>query len=283
MTLTRFDYVSPTTLPDAIGLLSEPGSLPIAGGHHLLTRLRRREIRVERLVDLTRIADLRGIAGTAGGGVRIGALTTLTELLGKDAGRGSLTDALSQLGDRQSRNRATVGGQLASGRPGNDLVAALLTQDTTVSLAGRAGTRQVPLAELLDGPRPALRPAELIVSIELGPVPAGSGYARMTDRALLEAVCGVAVAVRVGPDGLVEDCRIAAVGATATPGRLATMEASVVGTDGSGIPSSPPADAVFLDDRLASGEYRRHMTRMLAGRALALAVARTRTAVPVGA
>jgi CO/xanthine dehydrogenase FAD-binding subunit len=115
----------------------------------------------------------------------------------------------------------------------------------------------------------------LITAVELAPMQGGSGYARMADRATLEAVCGVAVAVQRRPDGQLEKCRIATVGATVRPGRIAVMEESVIGTDGSRDPVAPPVDAAFVDNRLASHEYRRHMTPVLAGRALELALGRT--------
>lgn len=280
MSLRRVDYLAPTTLDAALVALREPGSVALAGGHHLLTRLKRHELTAGRLVDLRGVDALRGVTGTGLGGVRVGALTTLTELLVHPVlrGPGALDDALSQLGDRQSRNRVTVGGQLACGRPGNDLAAALMALGADVSLVGPAGGRFVLLADLW-ADRARLAPGELITAVELGSVRTGTGYARMTDRATMEAVCGVAVAVAQGPDGHVAECIVAAVGATDRPGRITAMEQALIGTDGSVPPPAPPADLPYLDDRKASADYRRYMVGVLAGRALALA--RTRAAVPV--
>jgi aerobic carbon-monoxide dehydrogenase medium subunit len=280
VTLTQFDYLAPVELEDAISALQQPGSVALAGGHHLLTRLKRRELAAARLVDLRGVRELGGLEADAAGTLRIGAMTTLTELLAylRDRGeRGSdaLTDAISMLGDRQSRNRVTLGGQLAAGRIGNDLAAALMVFGATVQLAGAQGLRSVPLTDLWgSGSRLELRAGELIAAVSLEPALGGSGFARMTNRATLEAVCGVAAAVTSAPDGRVEHCRIAAVGAMARPGRMAEMEKWALTGARSGELAPPPADAPFVNDHLASADYRRYMTRVLAGRALALAIGR---------
>jgi aerobic carbon-monoxide dehydrogenase medium subunit len=280
VTLSQFEYVAPRTTEEAVSALQQAGSVALAGGHHLLTRLKRREIAVHRLVDLTSLSALRGVERDPDGGLRIGALTTLTELFAvsrvdqSEGGTlGAVADAVCRLGDRQSRNRATVGGQLACGRTGNDLAAALMALHARVDLAGPGGERSVPLTELWDaGPRLRLMPAELVTGVHLEPAGKSaawrSGYARMTARATLEAVCGVAAAVVVGLDGRVEQCRIAAVGAMARPGRLTAMEESVVRGAGPEELPAPPDVGGFVSDRLASSDYRRHMTRVLAGRAL---------------
>jgi carbon-monoxide dehydrogenase medium subunit len=278
--LSQFEYVAPRTTEEAVSALQQPGSVALAGGHHLLTRLKRREVAAHRLVDLASISALRGAERDPDGGLRIGALTTLTALLAvsrvdrtEGGTLGAVADAVCRLGDRQSRNRATVGGQLACGRTGNDLAAALMALDATVDLTGPDGERSVPLADLWDaGPRLRLLPAELVtgVHLERAGEPAGwrSGYARMTARATLEAVCGVAAAVFVGPDGRAERCRVAAVGAMTRPGRLTALEESVVQGAGPDELPAPPDACEFVSDRLASADYRRHMTRILAGRAL---------------
>ncbi len=286
MILSQFDYITPTTVESAVSALQQPGTVAIAGGHHLLTLLKRREVAVRTLVDLRGLTDLRGICSDVQGGLRVGALTTLTDLLTHPAVRsngslGALDDALSVLGDRQSRNRVTIGGQLACGRTGNDLIAALLVLDATVSVTGPTGDRTVPITQLsAGGPSPALAPGELITTIVLSSARTGSGYARMTNHATLEAICGVAVSLQCRADDRVEDCQIAAVGATAQPTRMAAMQKAVIGTDGR-TPPPAPATTDFLNDRLASHEYRQHMTGVLAGRALRLARARAHTATSV--
>jgi len=284
--LSQFDYIAPTTIKAAVSALQEPGCVALAGGHHLLTLLKRRELAVRQLVDLRQVRELRGIEPDADGGLRIGALTTLTELLEHPTvrsaqGIGALEDAVSGLGDQQGRNRVTIGGQLASGRTGNDLAAALMVLGTTMHLSGAWGDRSVPLTDLWgDGSQLQLRPGELITGVYVEPAWAGSGYARMTNRATLEAVCGVAAAVVPAADGRIEHCRVAAVGAMVRPGRIAIMEESILGATGSDGVAPPPADAPFVDDHLASADYRRHMTWVLAGAALDLALVR---AVPLRA
>jgi carbon-monoxide dehydrogenase medium subunit len=281
---TAFDYVQPTTIDGALSALREPGSVALAGGHHLLTRLKRREWAARRLVDLSGVHDLRGIDVDADGGVRIGALTTLTELLthrSAASGRGpdAVTDALATSGDRQSRNRVTIGGQLASGRTGNDLAAALMVLGTTVELAGKAGRRMVALTDLWAGPNLDLRPGELITHVQLESPRTASAYARMSDPATLEAVCGVAAAVLLpAAEWRFRSCRIAAVGAMVQPGRIPAMEDYLSGGQGLDALVAPPSDVPFIDDHRAAKDYRRHMTRELARTALRTAA--DRGAVP---
>jgi CO/xanthine dehydrogenase FAD-binding subunit len=97
----------------------------------------------------------------------------------------------------------------------------------------------------------------------------------MADRATLEAVVGVAAAVVSAAGGDRAACRIAAVGATARPGRFPTMEGSVPGGADLDDLAPPPADLPFIDDHLAGADFRRHMTRELARAALAVASSRT--------
>jgi aerobic carbon-monoxide dehydrogenase medium subunit len=214
----------------------------------------------------------------ATGRLRIGALTTLTELLADPAARsahlpGVLGDAIAVAGDVQARNRATVGGTVASAEPGSDLSAALLVLDATAEVVGQNGARTISVASLFDG-KESLAGGELIVAVELAPAEPGSAYVRMANRANLHAACGVAVTVALA-DGAVAASRIAVTGALATARRLPDMEAEVVGARAP-VTVSEPSALSFVDDHLASAAYRSHMTKVLTERAFAVAVERAR-------
>src|SRR6266542_4400856 len=261
MILEQFDYVAPTSLSEAVDALTDnPTASPLAGGDGLITLLKRGQVRPSLLVDLQNIQALRGVDLFGDGKLRIGAMTTLSALLADPAVRlshlpGALGDAVEVTGDPQARNRATVGGSLAAGHPGSDLAAAVLVD---VGGTGR------------------LAQGELIVSIDLPPAEPGSGYERLADRATLDAVCGVAAAVALAPGGTLARCRVAVTGGTLFPCRLGALERSLVGA---AIPVVvPPVTAAFVDDRRASAEYRAELTRVLAGRAVARAVTRARSA-----
>jgi len=283
MILEQFDYVAPTSLPEAVDALTDnPTASPLAGGDGLITLLKRGQVRPSLLVDLQNIQALRGVDLFGDGKLRIGAMTTLSALLADPAVRlshlpGTLGDAVEVTGDPQARNRATVGGSLAAGHPGSDLAAAMLALAATANLVGPAGHRSVPVAVLFDvGGTGRLAQGELIVSIDLPPAEPGSGYERLADRATLDAVCGVAAAVALAPGGTLARCRVAVTGGTLFPCRLGALERSLVGA---AIPVVvPPVTAAFVDDRRASAEYRAELTRVLAGRAVARAVTRARSA-----
>ena len=272
-----FEYSAPSSLAEAVEVLAGgPANQAIAGGNGLLTQLKRGELKVARLVDLSRLDELRGVTLTGDGRLRIGALTTLTDLVADPTVRaahlpGVLGDAIAVAGDVQTRNRATVGGTLASGAQGSDLSAALLVLDASAEIVGPEGVRVASVAALLDGTG-SLLSGELITAVELAPAEPGSAYVRQANRANLHAVCGVAVTVALA-DGGVSQTRIAVTGALAFAQRLSKMEEAVLGTQPPVVVPSP-AGLPFVNDYLASATYREHMTRVLAERAFAIAVAR---------
>jgi carbon-monoxide dehydrogenase medium subunit len=282
MILEQFDYLAPTSLSGAIAaLVANPDSSALAGGDGLITLLKRGQLRPTLLVDLQHIEDLRGVHLFGDGRLRIGAMTTLAGLLADPAVRlahlpGVLGEAVSETGDPQARNRATVGGTLAAGHPGSHLAAALLALDATADVVGPAGGRTVPVGDLLDvGGTARLVHGELIVSVDLPPAEQGSGYELLADRATLDAVCGVAATASLAPDGRLAGCRLAVTGSTLFPTRLREVESALTG---SAFPVAVPAvRADFVDDRLGSAEYRAELTRVLAGRALSRAVERARS------
>ena len=119
-----------STLPGrAVACCSEhPGAKLLAGGHSLIPLMKLRLAAPAALIDIGRIAELKGI-GVTGGRVRIGALTTHAELAASDALRRScpmLAEAAAQVGDPQVRNRGTIGGNVAHADPASDLPTVLV-------------------------------------------------------------------------------------------------------------------------------------------------------------
>jgi carbon-monoxide dehydrogenase medium subunit len=274
-----FSYAAPCSLEEALAALAEsPDNQAIAGGNGLLTELKRGELRVGQLVDLRQLDELRGVTLNDDGRLRVGALTTLTELMADPTVRaahlpGVLGDAVEVAGDVQTRNRATVGGTLASAAVGSDLLAALLVLDATVEVAGASGTRVTAVSSFLDGSA-GLTGGELVTAVEVAPAEPGSAYVRQANRATLHAISGVAATVALAGDGTVASCRIAVTGALATAQRLSEVEELVAGRVP---PVTIPADHLdlpWIGNHFASAEYREHLTKVLVGRALDAAVAR---------
>jgi aerobic carbon-monoxide dehydrogenase medium subunit len=281
MILEKFDYVAPESLAGAVAALAkQPASCPLAGGRGLLTELKRNERKVERLVDLRGIVALRGVTRLDDGRLRVGALTTLAELLVAPSIRaahvpGVLGDAVSGIEDPQARNRSTVGGTLAAGYRGSDLAAVMLALAASVNCFGPRGERMIAIEDLFGPDRPTcLAPDELITSIDLALAEPGSAYEKFADRATLDAICGVAVTVALAADGSLARCRIGVTGATAFSRRMAPIERVLMGAS---IPVTMPSlselDGV-VNDQAGSGKYRIHLMRVLAERAFVRAVGR---------
>jgi carbon-monoxide dehydrogenase medium subunit len=279
---TTFDYTAPDTLADAVRILAaDPANVALAGGNGLITLLQRRELLPATVVDLRKLDVLRGMRLASGGRLWIGAMTTLTELTDDPRvraahGNGALGDVLAVTGDPQARNRATIGGTIASAAPGSDLAAALLVMDATLDVIGPDGSRVIKSDDIYSGTT-SLDHGELITGVHVEPAEPGSAYVRLTERATMHALCGVAVTVALGMDGAVNRCRIATTGTSTRPARLTELERAVLATHPP-ISVPVPDASRFVDDALASGEYRRQMTSILAKRAFARAVDRARNA-----
>ncbi len=113
--MPRFAYVRPRSLPEAIEHLQQEGSHVHAGGTDLLGCLREDIFEVRKVVSISGLSDLRGIARMSGGGLRIGALTTITEISKNPQIReryGALAAAASEVASPQLRNQGTIGGNL---------------------------------------------------------------------------------------------------------------------------------------------------------------------------
>lgn len=279
-------YTAPSSLADALAALAEgTDARPLAGGSSLLVEPSRATLDGARLVDLAKIPELTGIR-SVDDGLWIGAMTTLAEIADNkavDEQHPALAEATRSVGDAQVRNRGTLGGNLADPDPGTDLPAAILALGAKIAVEGRDGKRDIGDADVGAGTlRSVLKPGELIVGVTLPEAKgAGSAYEKFKHPATLYAVCGVAARVTLGADGAVAACAVAVTGATVAPTRLRGVEGALRGKqpDAAAIQAAAAlaSEAVgFTGDRFASVEYRKHLTSVLARRALARAVERAR-------
>ncbi|MDY7089907.1 MAG: FAD binding domain-containing protein [Actinomycetota bacterium] len=268
MIMTEFDYLAPATVDEAVTALAPIGARALSGGQGLLTAMKLGRTSPATLVDLSRIPELGGVQLLPGGGLRIGAVATLTELAlaltDTVPGYSALLAAATAIADTQIRNRATVGGSLADRYSASDIAAALLALGGRVQVAGKSGRRTIALNDFYTPTGPLLAESEIIVAVEV-PAPEDdlrAVYERTTDRATLSPVVGVAVAL-TGPQ-----IRIAVTGATPWPRRIHEAEESAL--PGRTVVHVGP-ESRFRDDDVASAAYRAHLTRVIAGRALARA------------
>src|SRR5262245_19666495 len=154
------------------------------------------------LVDTGRIAELLGIEADDGG-IRIGATTTHAEIAASDLVQSScraLAEAAAIIGDRQVRNRGTIGGSLAHADPGADEPTVVSALGATITAMGTDGRRELAAGEFFTGLfTTALDPGELLLSVHIPGAAAGTGsaYVKHKHPASGYAVVGVAAVVSV--------------------------------------------------------------------------------------
>lgn len=280
-----FGYARPSSLDEALRLVSGGGgSKVIAGGQSLLPLLKLRLAGADTLVDIGRLAELKGIRQLPDGRLAIGAMTTYNELSDSPAIQyGLLRDALPGIADVQVRNRGTVGGAIAHADPASDLPACLLALDAEVVARSASGERTIPIEGFFRGPfQTALRAGEILTEVRL-PAPrddAGSAYASLEQAASGYAIVGVAaVVVRAGPGGPIALSRIAITGVGPVAYRATAVEEALTGSDGStgavGRAAAHASEGVeVVGDIHADSRYRAEMARVFTGRAIEAALAR---------
>jgi CO/xanthine dehydrogenase FAD-binding subunit len=273
------DFHRPETLAEALEIKAErPGAVPLAGGTDLMVAINFREARPDAILDLTAVPELREWAPDDGR-VRVGAGVTYTRLIEELGDRlPGLAIASRTVGSLQIRNRGTVGGNLATASPAADDLPPLYTADAFVELASVRGTRRVPVAEFVSGPkRTCIEPDELIAAFDVASAAGPQQFAKVgTRNAMVIAVCSVALALWP------EQRRVAACVGSAGPTPLVATEAEeyIAGAldwDG-GRPIDEDALARFgelvagcarpIDDVRGTAGYRSHAVAVLARRTL---------------
>jgi carbon-monoxide dehydrogenase medium subunit len=281
----QFTYHRPSSVEEAVALLGDlDDARPLAGGHSLLPAMKIRLSTPAALVDIGRIPGL-GAIELDGDALRIGALATHAELAASKLVRSAcpvLAEAAALIGDRQVRNRGTIGGSLAHADPGADYPTVTKALGATVTVVGREGPREIPADELCTGIfTTTLRPGELLISVRVPATPArtGAAYVKHKHPASGYAVAAVAAVVSVD-DGTCTSARLVVGGVTGVPVDALAAAEALVGSPGSGEAISgaaakvPAALAGAIGDSYASAEYRTHLAAVLARRALTAAFER---------
>jgi carbon-monoxide dehydrogenase medium subunit len=289
---TDFSYAAPTSLDEALRLLggarSDGGEAKLlAGGQSLIPLLKLRMAEPALLIDLRRVPELRGIH-EEGNGVVLGASTSYFQVVDSPLVQRRcplLVQAMRQVGDPQVRARGTIGGSLAHADPAGDLPAVALALGATIRASGPGGRREIAADDFfVDLLTTALQPVEVVTAARFPATDApgvGTAYMKHRHPASGYAVVGVAVVVRLGPDGTCASARIGLTGAASHATRVAGVEGALAGKplDEATVTAACATAADGLDllsDSYASSEYRAHLARVLAKRAVlhAAAVAR---------
>ncbi|HEX4360556.1 MAG TPA: xanthine dehydrogenase family protein subunit M [Pseudonocardia sp.] len=277
----QFDYARPATLDEAVRVLSEAVANSedvkvLGGGQSLLPVLRLRLAAPTLLVDLSGIAEIRGVREEADA-IVVGAMTTHHDVVRDELLRehvGLLPDAAATVADPQVRHRGTLGGALSHADPAGDLGAVALALGAEFVIAGPNGRRTVPAAEFfVDYFTTALAEDELLAEIRF---PRYTGwrhhYEKFNRTAQAWSMVAVAVALKVD-GGVIAEARVGLTNMGSTPIRATGVEQALVGqpatedavraaaahaTEGTSAPS----------DSDAAADYREHLARVLTGRAV---------------
>jgi carbon-monoxide dehydrogenase medium subunit len=285
MYASSFDYHRPKTLAEAVRLLGQMKEAKLlAGGHSLIPAMKMRLSAPAALVDLSGLAELRGIR-TSGASLSIGALTPHAAVAASDEvkkGCPILAEAASQIGDVQVRNRGTIGGSVAHADPAADYPTVLLALEATMVAEGAKGRREVPASDFfVDLFTTALQPGEIVVEVRVSTYGKGTGGAYLKHRhpASSYAVVGVAALLEVSGAKCAKTSLVVG-GVTARPVRAVGAEQALAGQPAGDTSFAAAAARVKeaindpLSDPYASGEYRTHLATVLARRALAAASGR---------
>jgi carbon-monoxide dehydrogenase medium subunit len=285
---SSFEYYAPTTVEEAIGLLTQlgPEAKILSGGMSLIPLMRLRLAAPRYLIDINRIAGLADIK-EADGFLRIGALTREAEIEGSDLVRSKypiLAETASVIGDPLVRNRATVGGNLAHADPANDHPATMMALAAEVVATGPKGDRRIPITSFFTGfYATALDPDEILTEVRI-PIPpphSGGAYVKLERKVGDFATAAVAVQLTLGTGDVCEGVRIGLtnVGPVPIEARQAEevmrgkkLEAEVIrqAAQLAAEASQPNADL------RGSAEYKRDLVRVLTIRALNRALAQAR-------
>jgi carbon-monoxide dehydrogenase medium subunit len=283
-----FEYHAPTSVQDALNLLGRLGDEAkiLAGGHSLIPMMKLRLAQPKHLIDLRKVPGLAGIR-EEGGVLVIGAMTTHWQMESSPLLKQKmpiLAETAAVIGDPQVRNLGTIGGSLAHADPAADQPATMIAVGAELVCQGPKGRRTVQVDDWFRGlMTTALGEDEILVEIRVPLWPSGSGgcYMKFPHPASRFAVVGVAAMVTLDRDGRCTRAGVGVTGAGTRAVRARGVEAGLVGKvlDAAAIEAAAQKAAEGVDvqaDLQGSVEYKSHLCRVFARRAITEAVRRAR-------
>lgn len=274
-----FEYVRPATVAEAVAALGEAGedAKVLAGGQSLIPVLRLRMSYPSTLVDVSKVAEMRGVSDE-GDDLVIGAMTTHYEVMKDPFVRQYaplIAQATATVADPQVRHRGTFGGSLAHADPAGDLPAVALALGCEFVATGPNGERRIAAADFFqDYLTTALGADELLTSVRVPKLGAGwsSHYEKFNRVAQAWSIVGVAALVR-RENGSIAEARIGLTNMGSTPlrasaaeqalaGAAATAQAVATAAEHASDDTSPPSDLS------GQADYRQHLARVLTKRAV---------------
>lgn len=279
----QFDYAAPKSLDEALKAIAD-GAKPLSGGMSLVPMMKLRLAAPDRVVDLARLKDLSYVR-EEGGSLQIGATTTHYDVESSATAKAKcplLAETAGFIGDVQIRNMGTMGGSVAHNDPSADYPAALQALEAKIVLKGTKGERTVSAADFfVDTFTTALEDGEIVREVVVPVEAAGTGtsYAKVLQPASGFAIVGIAVRVRKS-GGKISMARIGVTGLANCSYRATAAEKALEGTAGTDADIQAAAALVTLgadanSDLHASAEYRTHLAKVHAGRAIKAALGKT--------
>ena len=274
-------YLRPVTLKDALSALADQPLTVLAGGTDFYPVRVGKPIDAD-ILDITRVADLRGIRDQ-GNLYRIGATVTWSELIAASLPPqfDGLKAAAREIGGEQIQNAGTLAGNLCNASPAADGIPPLMALGAQVELASSRARRRVPLTDFVFGNRKTLRqPHELVTAVLVPKWRAGtrSVFLKLGQRKyLVISIVMVSVVVALDESGRITMCGISVGACSAAAQRLAGLEAKLTGQLARGVAALVTADDLQtlspIDDVRGSADYRVDAALTLVRQAIAAAVA----------
>ncbi len=278
-----FEYVAPANIDEALTVLADnPGAKVLAGGMSLLPLMKLRLLSPELVVDIGRIPGLDQIEDK-GDHISIGALVRHNQIASSEVIQQhakALSQAASWTGDVQVRNRGTLCGSMAHADVAADQPAAVIALGATMVVRSSGGSREIAAGDfVVDVMTSALEPNEILVEIKLPKRGGGSAYDKMGRRGGHSdyAVAGAAAWVR-RENGSIAEASVALTGVGTKPTLAQGVIEAIQGADASEDAIAAAADRVaegvtVLEDLYGSVEYKTHLAKVFARRALSQALA----------
>jgi carbon-monoxide dehydrogenase medium subunit len=280
-----FEYHAPATVKDALKLLGKLDDAKIlAGGHSLVPMMKLRLAQPKNIIDLRKVTGLSGIKEDKSV-VTVGAMTTHWEVESSAVIKAKtpvVSETAAVIGDPAVRNKGTIGGSLAHADPAADMPATAIALGFEFVCEGAKGKRTVKVDDWFEGlMATALKDSELLTQIRIPVWPAGSGaaYLKFPHPASRFAVVGVCAAVTLDKSGTCTRASVGVTGAGTKAVRATGVEAGLTGKrlDAATIEAAAQKAAEGVDvqaDLQGSVEYKSHLCRVFARRAIEAAVKR---------
>ena len=260
-----FEYQRAKTVADAAAALAKTGGKALAGGQSLVGAMKLRLANPGTLVDIAGIAELKGIKQD-GAAVVIGAMSTHADVASSAVVKKAipaLAGLAEGIGDRQVRNRGTLGGSLANNDPAADYPAAVLALGATV----QTNKRKIAADDFFKGMYETALAADEIITAVSFPTPKKAAYVKFPQPASRFALVGVFVAQTAGKGN--EGVRVAVTGAASHVHRAKAIEDALAKSFSADAARAVKIPAAHLNNDLhGSAEYRAHLVSVLAARAV---------------